>query len=44
MLVMLDAIHARLGSVDTDLEGIWSRLAARHADPQLGAIWFHLFP
>ena len=44
MLVMLDAIHARLGSVDTDLEGIWSRLAARHADPQLGAIWFLFLP
>ncbi len=44
MLVMLDAIHARLGRAETDLHAIWSRLAARHADPQQGAIWFLFLP
>lgn len=44
MLVMLDAIHARLGSVETDLDAIWSRLAARHADPQHSTIWFLFLP
>jgi hypothetical protein len=40
MLVMLDAIHARLNPSETDFDAVWHRLAERSLDQAPGAIWF----
>lgn len=44
MLVMLDAIHARLGHDPGDLDPVWARLAARPDDVKKSAIWFLFLP
>jgi hypothetical protein len=44
MLVMLDAIHARLPPSSTDFNAVWSRLSRRMTDENGGAIWFLFLP
>lgn len=44
MLVMLDAIHARLKPGIADFTLIWSRLSQRTSPEDFGAIWFLFLP
>lgn len=44
MLVILDAIHTRLGQHGDDLDAVWDRLAARPDEVQDSAIWFLFLP
>lgn len=44
MLVMLDAIHARLQPASTDFRAVWNRLSQRTTHDGDGAIWFLFLP
>lgn len=44
MLVILDAIHARLADTDEEFAAIWQRLERRHSDASPGASWFLFLP
>lgn len=44
MLVILDAIHARLEDRHSESEAIWQRLERRATDSEPGSIWFLFLP